>query len=347
MDVYNVDPAADTSYAGMLRIGTPPQATHLIFDTGSPDFWIFSNDLDNVTAAKQDHDIFDTRASRTFRKSPIPDEEWEIKYLDGGATKGYVGTDTVSIGGINLYNQEFGLATHMSADFYNDKSHVDGIFGLALSRGSRATPVKMTSVVDNMISRKLLTQNIFTAKMVKGGNGEYTFGYVNEADIIGNVTYTDLIYSAAGLWKVNSTSAKIAGRLIHRPGNLAFIDTGSTLNLVDDEFLESIYDSVPNARFEPEVGAYLVPSDTRGISVEVAIGDHLVQIPGSTMAWTPAKSFTGMSYGAFQSRGNLPIDLLGECFIKNILAVFDPEHLRFGTARRKDVVYDLENGTSS
>lgn len=341
LSVENVNKLTDSGYAGTVSVGTPPQQLKVLFDTGSPDFWIFSSDLDQADAARAAHEVFEPKASSSFQNfSASEDESWNITYVDGAETKGYVGQDTVNIGGIVVQNQEFGLATHMSDDFYNDKSHIDGIFGLALSRGSRATPVKLQSAIDNMVSRSLLEQSIFTAKMVAHGDGQYTFGFINETELVEPVRYTDLVYSPAGLWKVWSPRATIAGNVTSRPGNMAFIDTGTTLNLVDDDFLKAIYANVSDARFEEEAGAYLVPTGTNGTTVEIAIGDNLVQIPAKTLAWAPAEYFANMSYGSFQSRGNLPVDLLGECFIKNVLAVFDPVNLKFGVARRKDVIYD-------
>ncbi|ORY81359.1 aspartic peptidase domain-containing protein [Protomyces lactucae-debilis] len=111
-----------------------------------------------------------------------------------------------------------------------------------------------------------------------------------------------------------------------RPNHPAIIDTSTTLMLLDDMTLLTIYNSIPGARLDN------------------TIGDQFYGVPGSTMAF--AKLDGGRCYGAMQSRGDFPTDIMGDAFIKNQMVVFDqnPTAPRLGFAYRPDVVFQGQPG---
>lgn len=44
----------------------------------------------------------------------------------------------------------------------------------------------------------------------------------------------------------------------------------------------------------------------------------------------------GMTFGSWQSRGNLPFSILGDAFLKSIYALFDQGNKRFGWCQRTE-----------
>ena len=147
---------------------------------------------------------------------------------------------------------------------------------------------------------------------------------------------------------------KFGDQVYNRLHNTAILDTGTTLILVHDTFVHLIYSSIPGAHLDTDYGGYVFPTNTRIPPLSFCVGDYLFTIPGSDLAFSGAGD--GMSFGAVQSRGDNPQDILGcvsnvllfcltfltvssKVLLKHIYAVFDqgskPEYgPRLGIAQR-------------
>lgn len=68
--------------------------------------------------------------------------------------------------------------------------------------------------------------------------------------------------------------------------------------------------------------------------IKIAIGDYMYTLNKEDLAFAPIGN--GMSFGGIQPRGNLPFDILGDTFLKNVYAVFDVGRNRFGCVQRVD-----------
>ncbi|CCG82714.1 putative Aspartic endopeptidase [Taphrina deformans PYCC 5710] len=324
----------DVEYVGIVKVGTPPQILHLDFDTGSSDSWV--NSTLQPSEQRTKHSAFDPEKSTSFKK--LPDLQWKIHYGDDSTAHGVVGTDTVNLGGIEIKEQAVQLAEFASPMFVRGKD--DGLLGLAWGKINTVKPTRVKTVMENMIEQGLLIEPIFAVKLVHEGPGEYTFGFVDESIVAGDIHYTK-VDNSKGFWTVDSATAKINGKVIHRPlNNKAVIDTGTTLALVDDDLIEKIYATIPGSKYDAEQGGYVIPSGSTGPSIELAIGGRYFQIPRSAFSFAPLDDGSNMDFGAFQSRGDFDSDLLGDVFLKYVVAIFDQGKTRFGCARRRDVKYD-------
>lgn len=94
-------------------------------DSGSSDFWIFSDYLNSSQTAG--HTIYNSSQSSTF--SLMEDSTFGVLYGDGSSATGVVGIDTVVIGGASATSAAIELPTSVTDNFVKD-TDTDGIMGL-------------------------------------------------------------------------------------------------------------------------------------------------------------------------------------------------------------------------
>ncbi|POI32292.1 hypothetical protein CIB84_003956 [Bambusicola thoracicus] len=142
----------DMSYYGEISIGTPPQNFLVLFDTGSSNLWVPSTLCQSQACAN--HNEFNPNESSTFSTQ---NEFFSLQYGSGSLT-GIFGFDTVTIQGISITNQEFGLSeTEPGTNFLY--SPFDGILGLAFPAISAGGA---TTVMQKMLQENLLDAPIFS-----------------------------------------------------------------------------------------------------------------------------------------------------------------------------------------
>ncbi|VDD97906.1 unnamed protein product [Enterobius vermicularis] len=165
----------DLEYVGNATIGSPKgQEFVVVLDTGSADFWI--PDRNCITTCKNKH-TFDSSKSKTYAADG---RTWTVSYGDGSNATGFLGVDSITIGGINeeqlaISKQAFGQATSMSG-FEQDV--VDGILGLGFEDLS-VTKVKPPLI--NAVNQRLLNEPLFTVWLARRGR--------KEGDVGGIITY--------------------------------------------------------------------------------------------------------------------------------------------------------------
>ena len=110
-----------------------------------------------------------------------------------------------------------------------------------------------------------------------------------------------------------STCASVNGKTVDRSGNTAVADTGTTLALVDDATCKTIYDVIPDSKYDSNQQGYVFPTNTTADQLPVAtfaVGDKQFAVQKEDMAFVDASN--GMVYGGIQSRGSLTFDILGD-----------------------------------
>uniref|UniRef100_A0A7I4YZG6 Peptidase A1 domain-containing protein n=1 Tax=Haemonchus contortus TaxID=6289 RepID=A0A7I4YZG6_HAECO len=184
---------ADDFYTGNVSVGTPPQTTTLLLDTGSSNLWVI--DAACKTDACNGQPIsgyikhkFNTKKSSTFAKET---RKFSIEYGHGSCS-GYLGIDVVSFAGLSIPRQEFGVANSLAEIFGHQP--VDGILGLgwpALAVDNVVPPMQ------NLLSS--LDQPLFTVWMDRkltvsnGGNaGLITYGAIDTKNCQSQINYVPL-----------------------------------------------------------------------------------------------------------------------------------------------------------
>ncbi|MCJ1457054.1 hypothetical protein MMC28_007420 [Mycoblastus sanguinarius] len=342
-DVPAEDSQNDSEYLCPVTIGTPGQTFTLDFDTGSADLWIWSTELPSSTTSGTKHTIFNPKNSSTFKNSS--GSSWKISYGDNSSASGTVGTDNVTIGGLEIKNQSIELAKTLSTQFQQDSS--DGLLGLAWGSINTVTPTAVQTPVENMISQGDIpqTSELFTANLGSykdatdpdKGASFYTFGYIDTEALAGQTPSYTPIDNSQGFWMFNSTSAVVAGKTIQRANNTAIADTGTTLCLIDDSTCQAIYDAIPGGKYDSTQQGYIFPSSTTAAQlpvVSLAVGDQQFPIQVEDLGFADAGN--GMTYGGIQSRGTMTFDIFGDVFLKSIYAIFDQGNTRFGAVSRSE-----------
>lgn len=124
-----------------VQIGTPAQEFMLLFDTGSADTWIPSQQCTTKTGCPEFLHHYTTDASTSYQK--LDNDTMSITYGIGSA-EGHYFQDTVSLGGqyintrqtLAMIDKAVGPISQQNQSSDVDRVFLDGIFGAGLPEGT-------------------------------------------------------------------------------------------------------------------------------------------------------------------------------------------------------------------
>ncbi|KAL7828585.1 hypothetical protein SRHO_G00322190 [Serrasalmus rhombeus] len=309
---------ADLSYYGAISIGTPPQSFQVIFDSGSSNLWVPS--VYCSSKACQNHNKFNPSDSSTFQNS---NQALSIQYGTGSMT-GYLGYDTVTVGGISIQNQIFGLS-ETEATFMASMA-ADGILGLAYQSiaSDSATPV-----FDNMMSQGLVSQDVFSVYL--SSNEEQgsvvLFGEIDTSYYTGNIYWIPL--SSETYYQITMDSVTINGQTVACSGGCqAIIDTGTSMIVGPTSDISNI-NSWVGATTDQYGDATVSCSSIQSMpSVTFTLNSYTFTIPASSYV-------SQNSYGCMTgfSGSNESLWILGDVFIRKYYTIFNRENNSVGLAQ--------------
>ncbi|XP_059180981.1 pepsin A-like [Centropristis striata] len=310
---------ADLAYYGVISIGTPPQSFKVVFDTGSSNLWIPS--VYCSSPACNNHDKFNPSTSSTYRHNGSP---LSIQYGTGSMT-GFLGYDTVTVGGLAVRNQIFGLS-QTEAPFMQ-YMRADGILGLGYPRlaASGATPV-----FDNMMSEGLVDQDLFSVYLSANSQqgSVVTFGGIDSSQYSGSISWIPL--SRELYWQITVDSVTVNGQVVACYGGCqAIVDTGTSLIVGPQSSISNINQQV-GATYSQN-GDYTVNCNNIGQMPDVTfnINGQQFTLPGS--AYVRQSQYYGCRSG-FGAGGD-SLWILGDVFIRQYYSIFDRTNNRVGLAR--------------
>ncbi|KAH9939961.1 acid protease [Amylocystis lapponica] len=316
-------------YVVAVKIGTPGVTLNLDFDTGSSDLWVWSSEIARASSYSGHH-IYNPKKSKSAKRTQ---GTWNISYGDGSSASGEVYSDTVSVAGVTITGQAVEVAQKLSSSFLQDGGN-DGLLGLAWPAINTVQPQPVATPVENMITKSLINPPVFTVKLGHGTETSfYSFGFIDTTVTSNPIAYTP-VDNSQGFWQVSSTSYSLNGQQTERSGNTAILDTGTTLCLVDDDVLESIYNKIEGAKYNSQQGGWVYPSSATIPEVSFAIGDTSYTVNAVDFAFGDAGD--GYTFGGIQSRGNLDFDIFGDVFLKSVYVVFNQGEKTVGLAQRDD-----------
>ncbi|KAK3986179.1 penicillopepsin [Cladorrhinum sp. PSN332] len=307
------------------------QTINVDFDSGSADLWVFSTQL--PSAATKGHQLYDHAKSKTFQM--LPNQTFNIKYGDGSAAAGNVGTDTVAVGGITVTSQAVEMATTVSSAFIDDVPN-NGLLGLASSKLNQVKPTKQKTFFENLMP--FLAEPVWTADLRKNKVGAYEFGRIDRDKFGQDLTWVEA-NTTEGFWQFSTSGYAVgnnetAGLNLNKLSETAttIADTGTTLMLVAREVSEAYYKQVPGAKNTPHLGGVTFPCGVElpDLFLDVGgAGKYVARIRGEDINFTKLKG--NLCYGGIQPTTSKQ-QIWGDVFFRSQFVVFHGGNNSLGMA---------------
>jgi Eukaryotic aspartyl protease len=324
-----------------------------VIDTGSADTWIVQHGFICLNpSTKLEISSHRCKFSKTYNLTkswkPIPDQHYNISYMDGEFLNGKMGRETVTLGGIPVDEQEVGLV-HWAA--WNGDGYSSGLVGLAFPSVTRAyqgldpqKDVRGASVpydpIFTSMWKKNLTEPYFSVALNRfyESPGAIAFGglpgpnvrfasdwvktpmrylHVNEGDKEKPIDYQFYVVEVDG-WEFNNTENEINyNSLKHK----TILDTGSTLTLLPEHIVSAINGGDawdPPAVISPTTKQWVVKCNAKPPKVGIKLGNQ-------TLHWQDEDliSATGGAPDCVSGIQPGKTSILGGTFLKGVVAVFD------------------------
>jgi hypothetical protein len=289
-----------------------------------------------------------------MRSLPGTDELYQVSQTTfsvaygTGSVSGVVGTDTLHFSGITV-PLTFGLGQNVSDDF--SSYPMDGI--LALGRpetiSSDSTGVNAPSLIDVLVSQKVISAKFFGLDIWRnadGGsnNGEINFGSPDSSRYDGGLNYIGAISDSNGFWEIPASDAGVDGKSAGLTGRSAIIDSGTSFILMPQGDAAKLHALIPGSSENGET--FTVPCDTTK-NVQLSFGGTAYDIS--------TKDYVGKAVGGGACSSNIVGRqvfgatqwLVGDVFLKNVYAGFDYDGQRVGLAAKKGATAASSTPTSS
>jgi hypothetical protein len=322
------------------------QQFEVIADTGSSDLWLAGANFkclsfNTAKPVPQSECNFGPlyNISGTFTK--IPNQNFNVSYGSGEKITGIVGNEHITFGGISV-TQEFGVA-ETAAWQLNDTS-ISGLLGMAFPAGTTAfkgdNPENddVKNLTNHAVYNPLFTTMyaegkvapLFSMAIGRGtSGGVLAIGGLPEGYSDTNFTSTPLLKStlnSAGkasqqfrFYNISVDGVSFSGTQNTSPF-FAIVDSGTNLNFVPDGVADALNGFfIPPATLDETSQLYLVDCNATAPDVGVVINGATFDINYVDMI-VPNGDGTCAS-GMQRSASNLSV--LGDVFMKNVLAVFD------------------------
>ena len=147
-------------------------------------------------------------------------------------------------------------------------------------------PKAQLTFLDNAIQDGVLQEELFTIDLKKGEPGSYEFGFIDSSKYLGDITYTS-VDSSSGFWNITSTGFGIGDGKFQSESYAGIIDTGTSLLVMDDNFVSTYWRSIPGAGYDAGQGGYTFPCSTPLLDIQIGIESYMAIVPGSYLNFAP------------------------------------------------------------
>ncbi|KAL8716451.1 MAG: hypothetical protein Q9220_000358 [cf. Caloplaca sp. 1 TL-2023] len=357
-------PYKDIQYYTNITFG--PQTFEAIVDTGSSDTWLVQTgfqcvDVQSLITYPEAECAFGPTYTPSSTFSQIPGENFQIKYGDGESLTGILGTEDVTLAGITVRNQEVGIVNYTAWNGDNSSSGLIGLSFPAITSAFNGTDPEL-----NTPSEEINYTPLFTSMYQQGLVEPFFSLAIFRTDALFPDNGFGGFLALGGLPPVNHSpkfaEAAMEMTTVARPGNgpkteyqfytitidgveygnssdaatklQADVDSGTSLT-----FLPSRMSSAINQLFEPpalynrNTGEYSVDCSAKAPQVGITIG-------GCTFSINPADMILpdndgGCITGVTNTPSGFRRAVLGDTFLRNVLAVFDVGNLLMAFAARE------------
>lgn len=326
----------DFEYLGPLSVGTPSQTFQVVYDTGSSNLWVPSSQCTNYTEspACATQNKFDNTQSSTYLQCGNPSYGCDLFLPYGSGTVfGFLGNDTVNVGGINLpasVTPVGQVTVEPGADF--DDGYFDGIVGLAYPVIAMPLLSMLPGPIDIMMQMHLLQKNQFSVYLSSTPNdtsSALVLGGIDNQYVNGTWTTVpfNIMQPLLGYWAITVDTIKINGR-----------DTGACSSCIGVVDTGTSIITGPPAQMDPIIAKLNVSADCSNInslptmSFSIAGKDfdltpyqYVIRLPASS---TDADASSWQcQLGLMSFDAGLPgLWILGDTFIRAYYTVFDRDN---------------------
>ncbi|KAF3765622.1 acid protease [Cryphonectria parasitica EP155] len=331
------------------------QSLVLQLDTGSSDTWAVSASS-NCTPWHGDCS-FGTAYTGGFTGGLISNEHLYIQYGGGEVVQGPVGAMDVTVAGISVRNQTVALANDTLWDGNNITS---GVLGLAypsitsvftgpFGDHSSYYGVEYAPIFTTMVDQGLVENYFSVAISRHASGGALAFGGV--PDDLDGVDYssmgmTDIIIANIGN---DETTAYEYSFYTIIPGGWIFgsstdnrkipyiVDSGTTLIYLPLDLADAINNAFePPAEYDFLYGSYLTTCDAAPPRLAIVIDNTPFWLhPEDLILRDSQDPLSGLCMTAIATSEDGPF-ILGDAFLKNVLAVFDVDDAVMQFASRRN-----------
>ncbi|KAJ8779973.1 hypothetical protein J1605_012009 [Eschrichtius robustus] len=318
----------DAAYFGEISIGTPPQNFLVLFDTGSSNLWVPS--VYCQSQACTSHTRFNPSLSSTYSSNG---QTFSLQYGSGSLT-GFFGYDTLTVQGIQVPNQEFGLSENEpGTNFLYAK--FDGIMGMAYPALSMG---RATTALQGMLQEGALTSPVFSfylsSQQGSQDGGAVIFGGVDSSLYTGQIYWAPVTQEL--YWQIGIEEFLIGDQATGwcSQGCQAIVDTGTSLLTVPQQFMSSLLQAT--GANEDQYGQFLVDcSNIQSLpTLTFIINGVQFPLPPTSYILNNDDSFcmVGVEATYLPSQNGQPLWILGDVFLRSYYSVYDLGNNRVGFA---------------
>lgn len=323
-DVLHVNLAhrENVEYFGFIGMGTPPQLFKVLFDTGSANTWLHSNNCPISNTACQRHSRYRANISHSYVQVG---RNFSLAYGNGNVS-GYLSQDTISLAGVEMSGFIFGEAlSHCQLTFTG--TTFDGIVGL----GFRPIAwIDSTPFIELLCQQGHVKHCIFSVylrpRTDEHYGGEITIGGIDASRYKGALHYVPL--SGTGYWQFEMSGVFVNTNQIDGKVN-AILDTGTSLILTPQRVFDRLQEAIGA---KADNSSYVLSCDHGELpDVHLHIGGKKYVISPTNYVIKLKTSGQTICISAF-----MPILfnfwVLGDIFLTRFYSVYDAMSNRIGLA---------------
>ncbi|BGP14858.1 hypothetical protein JCM10213_002703 [Rhodosporidiobolus nylandii] len=313
-------------YAAPILVGTPAQQARVVVDTGSSDVWVYGGT-----------DAFESNKSSTLTSTG---ETVDFSYVTGAYTADLV-SDTVSLGGLTVPNQYFGVVPLPEEVDPEDPLAGVGTIGLSFQDIAK---IDHPTFFQNLLSHKQISSpqfGLYLSRDPSTSASELTLGGSSVKHYKGSMTKYSVV-EGFGRWTLKLKHLLVSGKKVADPQTYTFIDSGSSVSYLPKEVVAALYAAIPGSKrfyggpesatlngVEYTLDAYQFPCNTAARPEYVFDGGYRrpLAVDPAGMSLGPANEAGDMCIGSVIgvdiTYGGATCGLLGVDFLKNVYSVFD------------------------